>query len=190
MNPAPAHPTDEAGDTPTRPDPSRSGPPSGGPSRWRAAAAAVLLLAAGAALGVTVDRLWVAGASEAGAAPLTFEAMARSLELPPRERDQVRAVLDSLEDEIAAAAGAGPDSLRSVARRARTRLREVLPPDRRPAFGQWMRHHHQQMMQRMHPEGRPHMRGPGMRMHRGDSMPGGMMDPGGRGMMDGRGGPR
>lgn len=153
-------------------------------SRWRSVAAGALLLAAGAALGVTVDRLWVAGAGDAGAAPLTVDAMTRSLELAPDERARVEAVLDSLEEEVAAAAAAGPDSLRSVARQGRHRLHEVLPADRRPAFRQWMQRHRREMMERMHPGGRPHMRG---RMHRGDSMRGGVMGPGdGRGMMGGR----
>lgn len=174
---------------PTEPPTRSHGDPSPGSasSRWRAAAAGVLLLLTGAALGVTVDRLWVAGADDAVAAPLTFDAMAQSLELDPGQRERVRAVLDSLERDVAAAAAAGPDSLRATARRARQRLHDVLPPDRRPAFRRWMRLRHRQMMERMHPEGRPPMH---MRMHPDDPSPGGMMRPGG-GRGPGRGpGPR
>lgn len=174
--------------TPDHPDTTGGGrrPPAGGdPSRWRAAAVGALLLLTGAALGVTVDRLWVAGARPAEAAPLTFDAMARSLDLPPRERARVRTLLDSLEEEVAAAAAAGPESLGSVARHARRRLHQVLPPDRRPAFRQWMDRHHRQMMRRMHPAGRPPMH---MRMHRGDSTLGPMMGPPGRGSGMMRGG--
>lgn len=176
-----------------RPDPGRRSPgpgaAPGGRSRWKAAAAAGLLLLAGAALGVTVDRLWVAGAGDARAAPLTADAMARSLELDPAARARVAAVLDSLRGEVAAAAAAGPDSLRAAARRARRRLHDVLPPDRRPAFRRWMQSRHREMMERMHPGGATGPGGRHMRMHRDDSARGMMMGPGGGpgGMMRGRG---
>lgn len=163
-----------------RTDRTDPGPAAGGdgPSRWQAAAAGLLLLIAGAALGVTVDRLWVAGPRPAAADPLTADALARSLELGPDDRARVRALLDSLRDDVAGAAAAGPDSLRAAARAARRRLHEALPPDRRPAFRRWMEHRHRQMMERMHPGGRHPMHGPGMRMRRDDSTPGGMPGPG------------
>lgn len=159
-----------------RSGPNRPPDPGGdGGVRWRAILAGLLLLLAGAALGVTVDRLWVDGSTPAAAEPLTADALARSLELSPDERARVRAVLDSLRDEVAAAAAAGPDSLRAAARAARHRLHDALPPEHRPAFRRWIQHRHRQMMERMHPEGPHPMRGPGMRMHRGDSMHRGMM---------------
>lgn len=134
--------------------------------RWQAALAAVLLLVTGAVLGITVDRLWLSGPPAAGAAPLTVDAMARSLDLTPDDRARVRRVLDSLEAEVAEAARSGPDSLRSVARRARARLEGALPPDARPRFRQWMQVRHRQMMERMHGSGMGPMHedgmGPGM----------------------------
>lgn len=166
------------------------GETSGGRSRWKAAAAAVLLLLAGAALGVTVDRLWIARAGDARAGPLTADAMARSLELDPATRARVAAVLDSLRGEVAAAAAAGPGSLRAAARRARQRLHDVLPPDRRPAFRRWMKSRHREMMERMHSGEGPGAGGRHMPMHRRDSAGGMMMGPGGGpgGMMRGRDG--
>lgn len=168
-------PTTDDPRSPARPTPD---PSVDRPSRWRAAAAAALLLLTGAALGVTVDRLWIAGSSSARAAPLTVDALVRSLELAPADQGRVRGVLDSLREEVAGAARAGPDSLRAVARAARIRLHRALPPEHRPAFRRWMMRHHRQMMERMHPDGRPGMRmSPGTspdlhphhRMHDGDS---------------------
>lgn len=126
---------------------------------WKAALTALLLLLTGAALGVAADRLWLRSPPDAVAAPLTVDAMARSLELAPAERARVQRLLDSLEVEVAAASRAGPDSLRAVARRARTRLEDALPPGARSEFRQWMQSHHQRMMERMHGSG-------GMPMHR------------------------
>lgn len=149
--------------------------------RWQAALAAVLLLMTGAALGITVDRLWLTGPPAAGAAPLTVDAMARSLDLAPGDRARVRRVLDSLEAEVAEAARSGPDSLRSVARRARARLEGALPPDARPRFRQWMQVRHRQMMERMHGTGMGPMHGEGMGpMHPEGMGMGGMHRGGGR----------
>lgn len=123
---------------------------------WKAALTALLLLLTGAALGIAADRLWLTGPPEAEAAPLTVDAMARSLDLSPAERARVQRLLDSLEVEVAAASSAGPDSLRAVARRARTRLEDALPAGARSGFRQWMQGHHQRMMERMHgPGGMP-----------------------------------
>lgn len=173
-------PPDDAATEPARPREPAD------PARWKAAAAAILLLVAGAALGVTVDRLWIAGAGQARATPLTVQEMARSLELGPRETSRVQEVLDSLEAELVEAARAGPDSLRVLARQARSRLHRALPPGARPEFSRWMQRHHQRMMERMHPEGRMPMDGGGhMRMHMredsGQMGPGGMMRQGERG---------
>lgn len=152
--------------------------------RWQAALAAGLLLVTGAALGITADRLWLAGPPAAGAAPLTVDAMARSLDLAPDDRVRVRQVLDSLEAEVAEAARMGPDSLRSVARRARARLEGALPPEARPRFRQWMQVRHRQMMERMHGSGMGPMHGedvgPGMGPMHEEGMGMGGMRGGGR----------
>lgn len=152
-------------------------------ARWKAALTALLLLLTGAALGIAADRLWLTGPSEAGAAPLTVDAMARFLDLSPADRARVQRLLDSLEVEVAAASRAGPDSLRTVARRARTRLEDALPAGARSEFHQWMQSHHQRMMERMHgPGGMPMHRDGAMPMHRDGMVPmhredGGMMRP-------------
>lgn len=155
-----------------------------GALRWKAGLTALLLLAAGVVLGITVDRLWLTGAPEAEAAELTVAAMARSLDLAPADRARVQRLLDSLEVEVAEAAGSGPDSLRSVARRARARLEGALPPAARPEFRRWMQGQHRRMMERMHGPGaapmHPDMMGP---THRDGMGPrhregrGGMMRP-------------
>ncbi len=167
--------------------------------RWKGTFAALLLFAFGAVAGVAGDRIWLGMAPVAAeAAPLTPEGMVRSLDLDPVQGARVRSVLDSLRGEVARAAAAGPDSLRDVAQRARQRLEDVLPPDRRPQFQRWMQQHHDRMMARM---------GGGMMgrgMMRGGGRGGGMMrggppgdsgamrpGPGGRGRMmggTGRGG--
>lgn len=159
---------------------------SAGPyaSRWQAVLAAGLLMVTGAALGITADRLWRAGPPVAEAAPLTVDAMARSLDLSAGDRARVRQVLDSLEAEVAEAARSGPDSLRSVARRARARLENALPPGARPRFREWMQLRHRQMMERMHGSGMGPMhgsgRGPGMGPMHEEGM--GPMHPEGMGM--------
>lgn len=150
------------------------------PSRWKGALTALLLLVTGAVLGVAVDRLWLGAPPEAEAAPLTVDAMARSLDLAPADRVRVRRLLDSLEVEVAEAARSGPDSLRSVARRARIRLEGALPPGARLEFRRWMQSQHRRMMERMHGPGAGPVRPDGMGpMHR---QGGGMMEPDG-GMM-------
>lgn len=129
--------------------------------RSRAGLAAAALFLAGVVVGTAADRLWLGRApSEAEAAPLTVRGLGRALDLDPAERARVGAVLDSLRGEVATAAEQSPESLRVVARRARGRLEEAIPADRREAFRVWMQGHHQRMMQRMGPM----MRG-GMPMH-------------------------
>lgn len=159
-----------------------------GDARWKAVLTVVLLLVTGGILGVTADRLWIRGPSEVEAAPLTVDAMARSLNLAPGDRARVGRLLDSLEVEVARAARSGPDSLRSVARRARVRLEGALPPGARPEFRRWMQLQHRRMMERMHGPGTTPMHRDGMGpMHRDG---GGMMRPGEGGMTPPREGRR
>jgi hypothetical protein len=133
--------------------------------------AAGFLFVLGVVTGVGADRIWLGqrGAS-AGPGPLTPAALARALDLNPGEADRVESVLDSLQVQVADAFQQGPDSLRSVALRARARLEQALPPDRRGPFQDWMQEHHNRMMREM-----------GGGMMRGRGGPGGMM----RGMMQG-----
>ncbi len=118
--------------------------------RWKATLAAAVLFGLGAVTGLALDRLWRGAAPPAAeAAPLTVEAMADALELEPGDRARVEALLDSLRVEVTQAARQSPESLQVVARRARQRLEAVLPPDRRGPFQDWMRGHHQRMMDHM-----------------------------------------
>lgn len=145
-------------------------------SRWRAAAAATLLLLAGAVLGVAVDRTWIRSRPGSAVPVLSVDDLARSLDLDASTRRRVSALVDSLDSEIVRAARAGPDSLRRNAMRARRRIEAVLPPGRVPGFRRWMRTHHRAMMRQLHGEGeRP---GPGG-MHRPGMGPG-RMAPGDR----------
>ncbi len=145
---------------------------------WKGIFAAALLFVLGVVTGVGADRIWL-GQREVrtGPGPLTPAALSEALGLNPSETDRVESVLDSLQVQVSEAFQAGPDSLRSVALRARARLEEALPPNRRAHFQEWMQEHHNRMMQEM---GGGTMRGRGGR--------GGMM----RGMMQspdtGRGG--
>ena len=123
--------------------------------RWKAALTAAFLLVLGIVLGIAIDRLWLTS-GHVDRPPLTAEAMAEELELTASEEARVREVLDSLETEISEAAGMGPDSLHSAARRARQRLERALPPDTRPEFRQWMERHHRRMMKEMHGRGPGH----------------------------------
>jgi hypothetical protein len=116
--------------------------------RWKAGVAALLLMLAGGVLGVAADRLWLRHAHGAGMA-LTADALAAHLDLGPAEEARMRALLDSMHVEVAAAAAEGPEALQAVARRAYERLELALPPDARPAFRAWMEGHHHQMMRRL-----------------------------------------
>ncbi len=118
--------------------------------RWKGTLAAVLLFGLGTVAGVAGDRIWLGLApTVAEAAPLTPDGMATALHLDAAQGARVRAVLDSLQSEVARGAAEGPDSLRVAAERARRRLENALPPDRRPQFQQWMQQHHDRMMRRM-----------------------------------------
>lgn len=136
-----------------------------GPRR-KAAAAATLLFLAGGLSGVLVDRLLIRPRA-VEATPLTARAMAARLDLSRSDEARIRALLDSLHAEVAAAAQQGPDSLRTVARSAHQRLEAALPPEARAEFRIWMQEHHRRMMERM---GGAPMHGPGS------------MGPGGPGM--------
>ena len=121
---------------------------SNGGARWRAFAAAALLLLAGAAAGVLVDRLLLMP-REAEAMPLTTRAMAARLDLDPAAEARMRALLDSMHAEVTAAAQHGPDSLAAAARRVHLRVEAALPPDARPAFRVWMHEQHRQLMRHL-----------------------------------------
>jgi hypothetical protein len=122
---------------------------SEGGSRRKAGAAAALLVLAGVALGVVVDRLWLMP-PEAAAMPLTPEALVAHLELRPEDEARVRVLLESLHGEVTSAAAAGPEALAAVARSAHERIEQALPPEARPAFREWVEEHHAQMTERMH----------------------------------------
>lgn len=118
--------------------------------KWQAALATTLIFLLGAVAGVAADRVWLGRApAVAQAATLTPAGMEAALNLTPSQAARVRAVLDSLRGEVVQAAQAGPDSLRDVAQRARQRLEEALPMDRRASFQEWMQQHHARMMQQM-----------------------------------------
>lgn len=128
-------------------------------ARRKAGATALLLLLTGGALGVLVDRMWFLP-REVEATALTAEALAAHLDLGPAEEARIRALLDSLHTEVMLAAREGPDALATAAQSARARLEAALPPDARPAFHGWMRHHNSQMMERLH-RGQARDHGPG-----------------------------
>lgn len=169
------------------------------PQTTAALAVAVIFLL-GATAGVAGDRIWRGlRPPTAEAAALTPEAMAHALDLTPTQRTRVHRVLDTLRVEMTrAVAAGGSDSLRSVARRARQRLENALPPDRRAPFREWMQSHHARMMEHMgggmmdRPGMGPGMMGPDSAappmMGPGRGMDPGMMHPDstGPGMMMGR----
>jgi hypothetical protein len=117
-------------------------------TRWKALAAATLLLLAGGVSGVLVDRLWLLPRT-AEPMPLTARAMAARLGLSPAEEARMSALLDSMHVEVATAAHHGPDSLAATARRVHARVESTLPSHARPAFRAWMHEHHQQLMRRI-----------------------------------------
>ncbi len=75
--------------------------------------------------------------------------MADALELEAADRARVEALLDSLRVQVAQAAQQSPESLQVADRHARQQLVAVLPADRRDQFQEWMRGHHQRMMEHM-----------------------------------------
>ncbi len=111
------------------------------PARARTAAAAALLVLAGALAGVAADRLWLLPAAP-HVTPLTVDALVERLDLDGPEEARIRALIDSLHADVTTAARAGPDSLAAAARSAHRRIEGALPADARPAFRAWVRDHH------------------------------------------------
>lgn len=116
--------------------------------RVRAAGAAALLVLAGAALGIVVDRAWLSP-PPIEAMSLTASAMSDRLGLSPGEEARLNVLLDSLHSEVMAAAVEGPDALRAATDAAHRRIEASLPAESRPAFHAWMQEHHEHMMRQM-----------------------------------------
>lgn len=139
--------------------------------QWRAAIAAALLIALGAFLGVSIDRIWLVtfGARDQQS-QVSVEALSTALRLDTREKQELAALVDSIGWSIAEAIEQNPDSLPQVARRARDRLEEAVPPDARPRFRNWMDGRRSEMLDRMRGRGMMRgRRGRGFRM-RSDSL--------------------
>lgn len=117
----------------------------------RAAAAAALLLVAGMALGILVDRTLLTPTS-ADASDLTVESLAEHIDLSAEEAARLRILLDSLHTGVMAAAAEGPETLRAATEAAHHRIEEALDPAVRPEFRRWLQEHRQHMMRRMHTE--------------------------------------
>lgn len=126
--------------------------------QWRAAFAAAFLLAIGAFLGVCVDRLWLVAFSRTDAgSQVSVESLSSALDLNMRQRDQIAALVDSIGWSISEALEQHPESLSLVARQARMRLEQAVPPDQRPRLRRWMDGRRSEMLDRM--RGRGLMRG-------------------------------
>ncbi len=117
----------------------------------RAAGAAALLIVAGMALGILVDRTLLAPTS-VDASDLTVESLAEHIDLSAEEAARLRILLDSLHTGVMAAAAEGPEALRAATEAAHRRIEESLDPDVRPEFRRWLQEHRQHMMRRMHAE--------------------------------------
>jgi hypothetical protein len=131
-------------------------------ARRQAGIAAVLLLLAGVALGVLLDRA-VLLPRQLVARPLTAEALAADLGLAAAEEARIRVLLDSMHADVMAAAAGGPEALAAAARSAHERIEAALPPHARVGFREWVQLHHRQMMERGVPHGGagPPAHGPG-----------------------------
>ena len=126
--------------------------------QWRAAFAAALLILIGALLGVTADRLWLfIFADKPEETQVSVETLSNALNLNMRQRDEIRALMDSIGWAISDAMEQNPQSLPLVARDARARLERAIPPDQRPRFRNWMNGRRSDMLNRMRGHGR--MRG-------------------------------
>jgi hypothetical protein len=117
--------------------------------RIRAAGAAGLLLVAGMALGIAVDRL-VLTPAPADASALTVESLARRIDLSPEDAAGLRALLDSVHADVLAAAARGPQAAQAATRAAHGRIEASLDPRARQEFRAWMRGHREHMMRSMH----------------------------------------
>ena len=118
--------------------------------RARAAGTALLLLLAGAVIGIVVDRAWISPSPAEGMA-LTPDAMSEHLGLTPAEEARLVSLLDSLHVEVMAAAADGPEALRAATDAAHRRIAASLRPEARPAFHAWMQERREHMMGRMQP---------------------------------------
>jgi len=116
--------------------------------RLRAAGAAVLLLLAGAVLGISMDRAWLTP-TPLEATSLTADAMSARLGLSSEQEARLVVLLDSLHAEVLAAAAAGPDALRNATHAAHRAIEASLPPESRPAFHSWMQERREHMMHQM-----------------------------------------
>jgi hypothetical protein len=117
-------------------------------NRFRAAGAATLLLVTGALLGIAIDRLWISPPPTESMS-LTAGAMSERLGLSSEQEARLVVLLDSLHEEVLAAAAAGPDALRSATDAAHRTIDASLPPESRPAFHAWMQEHREHMMTQM-----------------------------------------
>ena len=120
-----------------------------GRARWRAAGTALLLLVAGAVLGIMADR-HLLSRPDTHEMPLTAEALVARLDLTVAEEARLRTVLDSLHADMAGVVQQGPDAMGAVARDAHRRIEAALPARVLPAFRDWIREHHDEAMRRMH----------------------------------------
>jgi hypothetical protein len=126
--------------------------------QWRAAFAAALLITMGAFLGVCADRLWLVAFSGPEERPqVSVETLSDALNLNVRQRDEIRALVDSIGWAISEALEQNPESLSVVARHARARLERAVPVGQRPRFRNWMDGRRSEMLDRMRGQGR--MRG-------------------------------
>lgn len=117
------------------------------PDRRKAGITAALLVLAGIAFGIVLDRTWLMPSGSA--MPLTADALAAELELGPTQETRLRALLDSMHVEVLTAAEQGPAALAAAAARAHQRLEASLPPEARPGLRAWLDAHHRQMIDRM-----------------------------------------
>jgi hypothetical protein len=126
--------------------------------QWRAAFAAAFLLVIGAFLGVCADRLWLFAFTDRDEqSQVSVEMLSSALNLDVRQREEMRALVDSIGWAISDAIERNPASLSEVARDARARLERAVPPDQRPRFRNWMNGRRTEMLDRMRGHGR--MRG-------------------------------
>jgi len=122
--------------------------------QWRAAFAAALLLIIGGFLGVCVDRLWLVAFSDRGNdSQVSVEMLSSALNLNGQQRDEMKALVDSIGWAISDAIERNPGSLSEVARDARARLEQAVPPEQRPRFRNWMSGRRSEMLDRMRGRG-------------------------------------
>jgi hypothetical protein len=116
--------------------------------RLRAAAAATLLLVAGMAIGIVVDRTLLVPTADAS--DLTFESLAERIELSSEEAARLRILMDSLHADVMGSAARGPEALRAATEAAHARIEASLSPDARAEFRAWLEEHRQHMVRRVY----------------------------------------